>query len=96
MDFKTYAQTLPKQQLPPSLEHGQVLKEIQRIEVNSFQNNGVATKGMRVFTTEGEFRTSSKVIMDTLETYFSNHKEPITNVKVVAPRGKRYLTLEGT
>lgn len=95
MDFKTYAQTKQQTQLPPNLDAGMEFKSINSIQQNEFDLNGEKVKGMRVFTDKGEYKTSSGVIMDILATYFKDHKEPITNVKVISPRGKRYLTLEG-
>jgi hypothetical protein len=87
--------------LPPNLDAGVTLAKIARIEPNTFKLNGQDTKGMRVFaipvgqTEEKEFRTSSGVIMKQLEEFFSAHpNDAIENVKVVAPRGKQYLTLE--
>jgi hypothetical protein len=94
MDFKKYAET-NKQELPPNLEVGHQFEAISRIEENTFSLKGVETRGMRVFTEKGEFKTSSVPIMDTLRKYFAKNKEPLTGVRVVQPKGKRYLTLEG-
>lgn len=87
--------------LPPNLDAGTAFAKIVRIQENTFQLNGKDTKGMRVFavpvgqTEEKEFRTSSGVIMTQLEEFFKEHPtESLENVKVVAPRGKQYLTLE--
>lgn len=96
MDFKSYKATRADN-LPPNLDVGTVLQKIVKIEQNTFQLNGKETKGMRVFTSDGkEYRTSSGVIMKQLEEFFKEHPgETLDNVKVVAPRGKQYLTLEG-
>lgn len=86
--------------LPPNLEAGTIMQKIVRFEENTFKLNNVDTKGMRVFAIgadgkEHEYRTSSKVIMSQLEEFSKAHpNEQIENVKVVAPRGKNYLTLE--
>lgn len=81
--------------LPPNLDAGTILNKIERIEPNTFTLNGKETKGMRVFSEGKEYRTSSGVIMRQLEEFFKNHpNETLDNVKVVAPRGKQYLTLE--
>jgi len=94
MDFKNYKSEI-QSNLPPNLDAGTILKCIQRIEPNTFQLNGQDTKGMRVFSEGKEYRTSSGVIMKQLEEFFKNHpNETLDNVKVVAPRGKQYLTLE--
>lgn len=95
MQFKQYKQERADS-LPPNLDAGTVLNKITRIEANNFQLNGKETKGMRVFADGGkEYRTSSGVIMGQLEDFFKNHpNETLDNVKVVAPRGKQYLTLE--
>lgn len=94
MDFKKY-QEATKQQLPPSLDAGTELNSIERVETYSFDNKGVPTEAMRVYADGQVFRTSSKVLMEIFNKYFAVNKEPLTNVRVVAPRGKRYLTLEG-
>lgn len=85
--------------LPPNLEAGTILQKVVRIEPNTFKLNNQDTKGMRVFVLvdgkEREYRTSSGVIMSQLEEFFKAHpNETLENVKVVAPRGKQYLSLE--
>lgn len=94
MDFKQYKETT-KSNLPPALEAGQRIGKITRIEPNTFNLNGAETKGMHIHTDLGVFRTSSGVIMDILTKYFEKNSEPLENVVVSAPRGKRYLTLDG-
>lgn len=83
------------------MDAGLTLAKIVRVAENNFQLNGKDTKGMRVFavpvgdTIEHEYRTSSGVIMKQLEEFFKAHpNDVLENVKVVAPRGKQYLTLE--
>lgn len=98
MDFKSYKQEI-QQNLPPNLEAGTILSKVVRIQENTFMLSGKETKGMRVFVDENgqqkEYRTSSGVVMEQLTNYFKSHpNEPLTNVKVVSPRGKNYLTLE--
>lgn len=99
MDFKNYKTTI-QQNLPPSLEAGTILKQIKRIEANTFKMNNQDVKGMRVFAIdasgqEKEYRTSSAVIIGQLTDFFKAHpNETLDNVKVVSPRGKNYLTLE--
>jgi len=95
MEYKQYKATLDNN-LPPNLDAGTVLSKITRIQPNTFQLNGKETKGMRVFADGGkEYRTSSGVIMNQLEAFFKTHpNETMDNVKVVAPRGKQYLSLE--
>jgi hypothetical protein len=98
MQFKAYKQERAEN-LPPNLDAGTVLTKIVRVEANLFKLNGQDTKGMRVFSLENgaekEYRTSSGVIMNQLEEFFKNHPtDSLDNVKVVAPRGKQYLTLE--
>ena len=94
MNFKEYKQTT-QSELPPALEIGTVLNKITKIENNTFELNGVPTKGMRVFADGKEFRTSSTIVMKQLNAFFDAHPtETLDNVKVVQPRGKRYLTLE--
>lgn len=94
MQFKEYAKT-KENDLPPPLEIGTILTKITKVENNTFDLNGVPTKGMRVFADGKEYRTSSSVLMKNLNEFFEkNPNETLENVKVVQPRGKRYLTLE--
>lgn len=100
MKFQAYKEEI-KNNLPPNLDAGLVLSKVMRVEENHFQLSGKDTKGMRVFaipagdTVEHEYRTSSGVIMRQLEEFFKAHPtDVIENVKIVAPRGKQYLTLE--
>lgn len=93
MDFKNYSEG-KKTNLPPSLDAGTELKRIDRVEAYSFQYEGNAVSALKVFADGKEYKTSSKVIIEQLTEYFAEHKEALTNVRVVAPRGKRYLTLE--
>ena len=94
MQYQSYKETQASN-LPPALEIGTVLKQITKVEENTFMLNGTPTKGMRVFADSKEFRTSSGVLMDILTKFFKDHpNETLDNVKVVQPKGKRYLTLE--
>lgn len=94
MKYSTYAEAT-KANLPPNLEAGTILNRITRIEPNTFEFEGSTKQGMRVFADDKEFRTSSAVIMKQLKEFFDkNPNEVLENVKVVAPRGKKYLTLE--
>lgn len=94
MNLKQF-QAENKTLLPPNLDAGQEFARIDRIEASNFNLEGQEVKAIRVFTDKGEFKTSSTVIMDILTKYFEKNQEPLTNVKVLVPRGKRYLTLEG-
>lgn len=94
MQFQKYKETQTSN-LPPALEIGTVLSKVIKVEENSFMLNGVPTKGMHVYSDGKVYRTSSSVIMDILTKFFKdNPNETLENVKVVQPRGKRYLTLE--
>lgn len=94
MEFEAYKKTIADS-LPPNLDAGTVLNKVTRIESNTFQLNGKDTEGMRVFADGKEYRTSSKVVMEQLKKFFTEHpNETLDKVKVVAPRGKQYLTLE--
>ena len=94
MDFKKYREET-KADLPPNLDAGTILNRIERIEHNTFKLNGNDKKGMRIFADGKEYRTSSGVIMEQLDKFFStNAGQTLDNVKVVQPRGKKYLTLE--
>ncbi len=96
MQFKQYAET-KQNNLPPSLDAGTILNRIERIEKNTFMLSGTPTEGMRVFADGKEYRTSSKVIMEQLTNFFNDNKgQVLENVKVVSPRGKKYLTLESS
>jgi hypothetical protein len=94
MQYQKYKETQASN-LPPALENGTVLNKVTGIKPNTFDLNGVATEGMHVLADGKTYRTSSKVIMDILTKFFAdNPNEVLENVKVIAPRGKRYLTLE--
>ena len=94
MQFKQYKEET-KLDLPPNLEIGTILKKVERIEKNTFKLNNQDTKGMRIFADGKEYRTSSGVLMEQFENFFKSHpNEALENVKVVQPRGKKYLTLE--
>lgn len=94
MQFADYKKTA-ESNLPPTLEAGQILNKVTRIEKNTFQIDGRDVDGMRVFADGKEYKTSSKVVMEQLTKFFdANPKETLDNVKIVQPRGKRYLTLE--
>lgn len=96
MDFKEHKQ---KQlaELPPKLEAGTTLKSITKIEPYTYQNGTQVTQAMRVFADGKEYRTTSKVLMDTLKLFFEeNPNATLDNVRVKQPSGKRYLTLEAT
>lgn len=94
MQYKQYREET-KLDLPPNLEAGTLLVKVERIERNNFKLNGQDTKGMRVFADGKEWRTSSGVLMEQFENFFKEHpNEILENVKVIQPRGKKYLTLE--
>lgn len=81
--------------LPPNLEAGTILNSITKIESNTFEFEGQTRQGMRVFADGKEYRTSSGVIMKQLKEFFDkNPNQTLEGVKVIAPRGKKYLTLE--
>lgn len=94
MQFQKYKETQTSN-LPPALENGTVLTKVTKVEENTFMLNGVATKGMHVHADGKVYRTSSSVLMDILTKFFKdNPNEVLENVRIVAPRGKRYLTLD--
>lgn len=93
MDFKTYREQT-KKNLPPSLEIGQVLKSVTRIEPYTFEYEGKTINAIRVFADGAEFKTTSEVIIEQLSDYFKANTDALTSVKVMQPRGKRYLTLD--
>lgn len=93
MDFKNYSEGR-KTNLPPSLDAGTELRSITKVEKYTFAYEGNEVSALKVFADGKEYKTSSKVIIEQLTEYFADHKEALTNVRVVAPRGKRYLTLE--
>lgn len=93
MDFKKYSEGR-KTNLPPSLDAGTELKSVTEVKAYTFVYEGETIDALRVFADGKEYKTTSKVIMEQLTQYFADNKEPLTNVRVVAPRGKRYLTLE--
>lgn len=94
MDFKQYhAKKL--EELPPNLEDGTTFKKIERIEEYSFKYEGKDVSALRVFADGKEYKTTSGVLISTLTDFFKeNPNQALENVKVVQPKGKRYLTLE--
>ncbi len=94
MDFKQYAKT-KQDALPTLLVDGDRFDRIESIVVKNIDYQGKPTEVGTVVTDKGVFGTFSKVLIKTLQEYFSVNHEPMTNVKVVKPRGKTYLTLEG-
>lgn len=98
MHLKTYAET-HKSELPPSLEAGQEIKQILKIEEYDFSNAGENIHAVRLMTDNGVFKTTGGVIIEKLRQYFSENTEPLENVRVVQTKskqgGRRYLDLEG-
>ena len=95
MDFKEYAQKT-KADLPPLLAHNDSFKSISAIEVKEIDYQGKPTQVGLVTTDRGVYGTFSSVLIKTIRGFFAtNPSETMTNVKVVQPRGKNYLTLEG-
>lgn len=94
MDFKTYhAKQL--ENLPPNLEDGQEFKKVERVEEYTFKYEGKDVKAMKVFADGKEYKTTSGVLLDTLREFFKeNPTATLDNVRVIQPKGKRYLTLE--
>lgn len=93
MDFKKYREQT-KENLPPSLDHGTELRSVERIESYTFVYEGKTINAIKVFADGKEYKTTSEVIIEQLTEYFKGNTEPLTNVKVVTPKGKRYLTLD--
>ena len=94
MDFKQFAQT-QKANLPPLLANGDRFASISKLETHMIDYQGKPTEVGVVTTDKGLYGTFSGVIIKTLRVYFEKNTEPLTNVQVVIPRGKRYLSLEG-
>jgi hypothetical protein len=80
--------------MPPLLTNGDTFTSIDSFEVKSIDYQGRPTEVGNIKTNKGEFSTFSSVLIKTLREYFDANTEPLTNVKVVQPRGKKYLTLE--
>lgn len=96
MDFKQFRQK-QLENTPPNLEDGLSLKKIERIEKYSFTYEGKQVDAMKVFADGKEYKTTSKVLIDTLTDYFNeNPNTTLDNVRVIQPKGKRYLTLEAS
>lgn len=94
MDFKAYA-AQTRADMPPLLASGDVFKSITGYTVKTIDYQGKPTEVATIITSEGVRSTFSGVIIKTLKEYFEKNKEPLTNVKVDAPRGKKYLALVG-
>lgn len=94
VNFKDFRQKQLENQ-PPNLEDGQVFKKIERIELYSFKYEGKDVNAMRVFADGKEYKTTSGVLISTLTDFFKeNPTATLDNVKVIQPKGKRYLQLE--
>jgi hypothetical protein len=93
MQFKAYAEKT-KSDLPPLLAHNDSFKSISALEVKNIDYQGKPTEVGIVTTDRGVYGTFSGVVIRTLKAYFEQNSEPLTDVKVVQPRGKQYLTLE--
>lgn len=94
MQMKAYREQT-KANLPPLMQAGDKFTSISNMEVKTIDYNGQPTELGQVTTDRGVYGTFSGVIIKTLKQYFATNKEPLENVQVVAPRGKKYLALEG-
>lgn len=93
MDFKQFQQAR-NANIPPLLAHGDTFKSINSLRVKDIDYQGKPTQVGTIETDRGEFSTFSSVLIKDLREYFDTNTEPLTEVKVVQPRGKKYLTLE--
>ena len=92
MDFKQFKQE-KLADLPPNLEAGTRLKQITRVEPYTFPYEGKTIDALRVFADDIEYRTTSRVLMEQLQSFFKDHPDQtLDNVKV--KQKKKYLTLE--
>lgn len=69
--------------------------KILSVEDTSYEFEGKTIQAIILHTEKGLFSTSSDVLMKQLKEYFKTNNEPLEDVTVVQPRGKRYLTIEG-
>lgn len=95
MDFKQF-QEKRKAEMPPTLQNGDSFKVVQSIETKTIDYQGKPTEVAVISTDVGLRSTFSGVVIKTLKEYFEKSSEPLTNVRVVAPRGKKYLALESS
>jgi hypothetical protein len=95
MDFKQYAKA-KQADLPTLLVDGDKFERIDSMQVKTIDYQGKPTEVGTITTDHGVFGTFSGVLIKTLREYFAENHEPLTNVKIVKPRGKTYLTLEST
>lgn len=93
MDFKQFQQAR-NADMPPLLTNGDSFNAINSFEVKSIDYQGRPTEVATVKTDKGDFSTFSSVLIKTLREYFDKNTEPLTNVRVIQPRGKKYLQLE--
>lgn len=94
MQFKAYRKEIEENR-PPALEAGTILQKVERVEGNVFKFEGKEIKGLIVHADGKKFRTSSEVLIEQLNTFFTEHpNEVLENVKIVQPKGKKYLSLE--
>ena len=94
MDFKQYAKT-KEDALPTLVVDGDKFERIETMTVKTIDYQGKPAEVGTLVTDKGTFGTFSGVLIKNLREYFDANHEPLTNVKIVKPRGKNYLTLEG-
>lgn len=95
MDFKQYAKTR-NADLPTLVKHGDSFARIESMTVKSIDYQGKPTQVGTLVTDKGLFGTFSSVLIKNLQEFFdANPNQILENVRIVEPRGKKYLTLEG-
>lgn len=94
MDFKQYEKTR-NADLPTLVVDGDRFERIESLSTKTIDYQGKPTEVGTLVTDKGTFGTFSAVLIKNLREYFDANHEPLTNVKIVQPRGKKYLTLEG-
>lgn len=95
MQFKAFAEK-NRADLPPLMQNGDTFVAIQSFTIKSIDYQGKPTDVGLATTDKGIYGTFSGVIIKTLKEYFDKNTEPLENVRVVAPRGKKYLALESS
>lgn len=94
MNVKKFAEQR-KETRPTKIVAGDHFDRLESIEDTVFDFEGRQINAVTVHTDKGLFSTSSEVLIKQLKEYFKTNTEPLEDVTVVTPRGKRYLSIEG-
>lgn len=96
MKLSAYSEKM-KLNEPPSVEAGETYKQILSVEPYKFDFDGKTIDAIHLETDLGKRRTTGKVLIEKLTTFFNeNVGETLENVKIVkkGSANRRYLDME--